>query len=572
MGPDHGLTPRRRESHLANQHDNRPADEEYRLRAAIGAAPRDPGLQARLGQLLFESGDFAGAASAYETAAAFDSSDWMTFYNLGLALARLARHADALAAQRRALALNPSAPEALTQAGLLLHKSGDNSAALDMLDKAVAAAPGRFEAHYYRGTVLAAEGRIAEAATAQAGAVSAAPSRFEGHLALGKLLVRLGREEEALAAYRRAVESKPAALAAHDEFNNLAWEMGQDVRELGSHAFARARLGDTPELLLAEAELRLRFRNAGEAAKAEALLASAGDGAQIASARGRALMLQHRFAQAAEKFRDAMAAEPASIGHRQNLAMTLLRDRDAAAARRVLDEAFVLAAEDQLTLGLLNLTARALGDGTWLSRMAPDDWVREIAPPVPRGFADMAAFNAALAEELAGFHTRKAAPMDQSLNHGTKTPGSNLFARKSRLLCLLEDSLRDAVVGYIAGLPKDPGHPFLARANSAFEFSGSWSNCLSSSGFHTNHIHPKGWISSAYYVDLPPEVAAGVGSQGALKFGESPFGLGEVDRPSRLVTPAVGKLVLFPSYFWHGTVRFTAERPRLTVAFDVVPG
>jgi hypothetical protein len=37
------------------------------------------------------------------------------------------------------------------------------------------------------------------------------------------------------------------------------------------------------------------------------------------------------------------------------------------------------------------------------------------------------------------------------------------------------------------------------------------------------------------------------------------------------VTPAVGKLVLFPSYFWHGTVRFTANRPRLTVAFDVVP-
>jgi len=118
---------------------------------------------------------------------------------------------------------------------------------------------------------------------------------------------------------------------------------------------------------------------------------------------------------------------------------------------------------------------------------------------------------------------------------------------------------------------KMPAIPFLARKSGAFDFSGSWSCRLNSSGYHTNHVHTKGWISSAYYVDLPPAVAAGEGNQGALKFGESPFGLGDDDRPSRIVTPGVGKLVLFPSYFWHGTVRFKADRPRLTVAFDVVP-
>ncbi len=139
------------------------------------------------------------------------------------------------------------------------------------------------------------------------------------------MLTRLGREDEALAAYRRAVESNPAALTAHEEFNNLAWEMGKDVRQLGSHAFARARIGEAPELLLAEAELLLRFRDAGEAAKAEALLAQAGDGLRIASARGRALMLQNRFAEAAVEFLVFIAAEPASIPHRQDLAMALLR-------------------------------------------------------------------------------------------------------------------------------------------------------------------------------------------------------------------------------------------------------
>jgi hypothetical protein len=37
------------------------------------------------------------------------------------------------------------------------------------------------------------------------------------------------------------------------------------------------------------------------------------------------------------------------------------------------------------------------------------------------------------------------------------------------------------------------------------------------------------------------------------------------------IRPEVGQLVLFPSYFWHGTLPFHSDQPRLTVAFDVVP-
>ena len=35
--------------------------------------------------------------------------------------------------------------------------------------------------------------------------------------------------------------------------------------------------------------------------------------------------------------------------------------------------------------------------------------------------------------------------------------------------------------------------------------------------------------------------------------------------------PSPGDLVLFPSYFWHGTLPFTSAQPRLTVAFDALP-
>ena len=93
----------------------------------------------------------------------------------------------------------------------------------------------------------------------------------------------------------------------------------------------------------------------------------------------------------------------------------------------------------------------------------------------------------------------------------------------------------------------------------------SWSCLLRPNGFHTNHIHPTGWISSAFYADVPAVVDNDQTREGWFKLGESSLGLGASDKPER------GMLVLFPSYFWHGTVPFGGSSTRLTVAFDVVP-
>jgi tetratricopeptide (TPR) repeat protein len=544
---------------------------EQLLREAITAEPRTPAFWLHLGNILQRREDFPGAEKAYRKAIQLKADSWEGFYNLGVVLAELDRHDEALAAQRRALALNPAWLPAKIQAGAMLLRNGDYPEALVLLDAAIAARPDSFDAHYYRGLVLAEQADLTAAAAAQTRAAAIAPARFESHLALGHVLARDGREENALAAYRRALEADPGHLPAHRAVNDLAWEMGLNVWELGTHAFARARLGDRPDLLLSEAQLRLRFHD-GDAA--EALLEQAqkqdSENAEIAHARGRALVLQKRFAEATAQFSRAIAAEPAMVSHRHELAVTLLKDGRPEEARAALTEAEALAPRDQMTFGTQILAARLLGDADFLHRFDVDDWAREIELPLPAGFANAAEFNAALADELIRLHSRKAAPLEQTLNNGTQTPAA-LFGRPSRLLALLEQSLRLAIADYIQSLPDDPHHVFLSRKTQAFDFAGSWSCRLFSSGFHTNHLHDQGWLSSAYYVDLPSSVAAGTDTQGALKFGESPFGLGEKDRPRRLVKPSVGKLVLFPSYFWHGTVPFTSDRARLSVAFDVVP-
>jgi hypothetical protein len=85
-----------------------------------------------------------------------------------------------------------------------------------------------------------------------------------------------------------------------------------------------------------------------------------------------------------------------------------------------------------------------------------------------------------------------------------------------------------------------------------------------------NHVHPRGWISSAFYVELPATPEGSRGKEGWLKFGE-PDGTWSGLSADYWVEPAEGMLVLFPSYLWHGTVPFDGGGRRLTAAFDVIP-
>jgi hypothetical protein len=107
------------------------------------------------------------------------------------------------------------------------------------------------------------------------------------------------------------------------------------------------------------------------------------------------------------------------------------------------------------------------------------------------------------------------------------------------------------------------------RVTDGYRFAGAWSVQLRPGGHHIDHIHPMGWISSAFHVDLPEAIENG--RQGWLKFGEPGIPTSPILGPEHFVKPRAGQLVLFPSYMWHGTVPFGGDEPRLSAAFDIVP-
>jgi tetratricopeptide (TPR) repeat protein len=553
---------------IERRRGNGPAAEAL-LRKAIVAAPGSPELHNNLGNILHAAGRLAEAESSYRRAIALKPESVEAQYHLGLTLEKQDRPQEALAAHMAAVACNPHFAPALTRMGVLLIAEDRLSEALDALDRAVAADPRFVDAHYHHGRALARLSRHDESLSAFQRAIEIAPHRTEIRVALGNCLRDAGRIEEALAAYRLAIELDPRRADVHAEYARLAHEQGR-TEPFESFAAVRRQGTVSPDLLLMEAHLRMR---SGDLEPVEQLLreaeAAAPGRADIFGFLGTVLAERNRFADAALYFDRAIAADPSSSFLRHQRGFALLRASDFAEARRQFEHALQMNPSEQLALAGLLLALRAEGDPRYAELADFNRFVRTYEISAPPGFRTEE-FLDAVAAELREAHFGKYAPLDQTLRGGTQTLG-DLFSRSTPAVTALRRSIAERVEDYVQWMAGGVPNAVIQRRSAGFRFAGSWSCLLNPQGFHTNHIHPEGWISSAFYVDLPAAVDNHETHEGWFKLGESDIGLGPSDRPERFVKPERGMLVLFPSYFWHGTVPFGGSDTRLTVAFDAVP-
>lgn len=240
----------------------------------------------------------------------------------------------------------------------------------------------------------------------------------------------------------------------------------------------------------------------------------------------------------------------------------LLRAGRIAATLPILDR-WIAAGEGAELWPYASIAWRLLGDprAAWLEGDARLISVIDLAdrlPPLDR-----------LAALLRRLHHAQAPHFDQSVRGGTQTDGA-LFARIEPELVATRKVILDAVAQHIAQLPvRDPGHPTLApRRDQPPRLAGSWSVRLRGGGSHAAHVHTHGWISSALYIGLPQAAPADPAQAGWLTLGTPQAELGIDLPPYSTVEPKPGRLVLFPSTLWHGTIPFAAGE-RLTIAFDI---
>jgi tetratricopeptide (TPR) repeat protein len=397
----------------------------------------------------------------------------------------------------------------------------------------------------------------------RAGALNTDLPELEMHRA--EVLQNLGRHDEALAAYQAALEQEPHHPHLHRIYNDLLLRLGRADECLKSYD----RAPETRELQLGKA-LFLSQQRRGEEACAiyRALLAKDADDKVAAAGVANALVIQERYDEAATAFDKALARYGQDIELLRRAAEVALLRQDPRRTLALCEQGLTHARYDQELLAVSSAGLRMMRDERDETLNGYDSLIQVFDLEPPEGFSSMDSFNAELCAYLNRLHAKMLDSSIQSLRGGTQTP-DHIFGAGHDLVERLQQRIGQAVTRYIAGLQEDETHPFLSRRRRAFRYAGSWSSRLRDCGFHVNHIHPQGWISSCYYVSVPDEARDQEARQGWIKFGEPSFKLGIPIRHS--VQPVPGRLVLFPSYMWHGTIPFHSASVRTTIAFDAIP-
>jgi len=475
------------------------------------------------------------------------------------ALVAQGRHAQALAGTE-----GSTDPAVMILRAELLKVEGRLDEALAVRRAVVAARPTSAVAEHNLAALLGDmhQAEAAEAAVRRAFAKGGdAPETW---LVLARALAAQMRFDEADSAYRQTLSRRPGWPDALRELSQLIW------MRTGDRTAALTPFETTPPSP-ALAALRANIREyLGDApAEIAADLAATGNLSDVATRLGLAhLLLDHDPLAAVAHAEAAVRLAPHDPAPRHRLAEALLATARMHDAARVLAPLLTAATHDQKSLALMSVVRRLAPD---LPADPLDDLtalVRGEFIGTPEGWPNLPAFLTDLARDLRALHTLSDHPIGQSLRHGTQTT-IDLKVRPEPTIQAFLAALDSPIRAYLAQLGPGPD-PVRARNTGGYRLLGCWSVRLKPEGYHAPHIHPEGWLSSACHIQLPRAVD-GDGRQGWLGFGGSPIGGAARLDPTHYERPEPGRLVLFPSCVWHGTVPFDGPDDRLTVAFDLAP-
>jgi tetratricopeptide (TPR) repeat protein len=401
-------------------------------------------------------------------------------------------------------------------------------------------------------------------------ALAASFDRAETWLVRARALTSLGRFDAARQSFESALQRSPTMLAAVYELSQLIWMFTGDAEQtLEPLDVALKRTPNEAGLLFTRAKV-LEFMGEIETAcdamcalaearpgdlppvlAASYLCAQTGDAKRALGFANRALMLSPGTADALSAHASACLA----AGH----------PADAARSALQLHQANPL---DQNAIALLATAWRAEGDPRGDALYDYGQFVRTARIAPPSGWTDLETYLADLASELNDAHAFSTHPFGQSVRHGSQR--QDVLKLDSPAIRAFTNAIDPVLLAMLDAFGSGPD-PLRSRNTGRWRCAGAWSVKLPPGGFHHDHIHSRGWLSSAFYVELPPCIDEG-GKEGWLRFGQPGIPVNAEIEAGHVIRPEPGLLAVFPSYMWHGTVPFSTGSHRLTIALDIVPG
>lgn len=510
------------------------AEAERAYRAVLAREPDCAPAGAALARLLTASGRAAeGEAAVRRFAQA--ARVWPEALSArAAALKALDRKAESLADYMLAARLNPKSGVAAHNVASGLGDAGRDEEAAAEAERALALGLDAPETWLVYGRALQGLRRLEDAERAFRNAVERRPTYAEALRDLCQLIwMRSGRADEALAPLELALAAAPGDASLTGVKVRMLAHMVSDAQALD---FGRAALERVP------GDLRLRL-----------------DVAQLALKREPEFGLRLAL--------EALRERPGDPAVRRLLAHAHLALGEARKAAEVAQGLLVENRGDQEAAASLATAWRLAGDERYRQLWDYERLVRAQTIDTPNGWSSLAAYLDELRGALAELHEFQAHPVEQSVRGGSQTTQNLLHAKHPAIAAFFE-AIEGPIRAYRAqvGAGEDV---FRSRNEGGHQVLGAWSVRLKPGGFHVDHIHPQGWISSACYIEVPKAVDQG--RAGWLRFGAPPIPTRPELDAEHFVRPEPGLLVLFPSYMWHGTVPFGGEAPRTTVAFDLIP-
>lgn len=431
----------------------------------------------------------------------------------------------------------------------------------------VAASPASASAEHNLAAALGDAGRWAEAETHVRSAIAKGGGAAETWLVLGRCRQSLGAPEDAEQAFLEALRRRPDLYEAHIDLAQLRWmRTGARAAALAEIEGAIAARPKDARLTLVKAKILEGAQQIEDAfaLTQEAASREPGDVALAVYAAQLAAQLGHSSAALAHAERAVGLAPQESVAAIA-LIVACLGAGDARRAEALALQLHQRAPDDQHAIALLATAWRLTGDPRYGALYDYDAFVRTAELDTPAGWTSRAAYVEDLRRALTASHAMRTHPFNQSIRNGSQI--ADILSIDDPALAALPEALDGPISRYIASL--GPGDDPLRRRNAGgYAIQGIWSIRMHAGGYHIDHVHPNGWISSACYIDVPE---GRTGHEGWIRFGEPGIRTTPALAAERYINPKPGMVVMFPSYMWHGVVPYAQDGARMTFAYDLEP-
>ena len=478
---------------------------------------------------------------------------------------------DAKRLYQRVLEADPAHVRALMLSGVLERERGNLTVSLELLQRAGQIAPGDAQVAGHLAITFMAVNELTNADAALRRAIAADPGDLPALANLGALLQHRGLLHEAIEIYRRYLELQPDDVEVRSNLANSLADAGEGSQALMELDAGLDQFPGQPLLLATRGAVLCsmeHFAEAVEPLERALQINSADDMALINLALARRRLGQPE--QATEALRAATRCNPDNARATADLANLYLSSGRADESCELCEKFLLYHPDERLVLGTYPYALRAAGREQVADRLL--DYERLLGVydiDAVNGFDSMSDLNAALAQSILGHRSLIDSPVSKSTTGGAQT--GELDAEQVPGLAALVAEINVRIGQFVASCQANElgEHPAMLAASERWTLR-IWATVLSAGGHQAPHIHPLAWLSGVYYVALPDDMAAERPTAGCLEFGQPPARMGVTDRV-RPVAPREGRLVIFPSYFYHSTREFVSHEPRISIAFDVMP-